>query len=966
MTMANDIDAPAATLRFDAPRFLEEKGTAIVVETGYVDLFWVERRGAEPQGRRRHVHRIDAGGVLFDTPAVEDAAGAPHALLAVPGLGCISQVMSRSEFFRRPQAAMALERWIIGLARRGFPPVESLHVILARPPQVLDVGAEAVLNAAPRTVAWLAPADGTFLSRDGDRYGHGEFVPVTEDAVALTLSRGAVACLDTAAATLGFSEAVQRAIDRFNAVAVKRLARRFAEDDRTVVLGRIERNRAAEEALAADFSNLAAATGSARADAAASAPVVSDASAAVFALALAASGITAPLPPPADATQHPFERLAQIANAAHIRSRRVVLRDLWWQGEHGPLIGFRGDTGRPVALLPTPRGHYRVHEAGDATGTPLDAAIDRELAREALTLYPPLPASGSGLGGLAAYCWTRIRREALAIFLASAAVSLIALLTPLATDLIFGTVVPDAAAHTLLEIIGGLVVAALGGALFQAVRAFALVRVEGRLDWAIQAGIIDRMLDLPASFFKAYTSGDLADRLLGIEAMRQALTATSVTALLAIVFSMVNLVVLVAISLKLAALAGAFIAVGLAVTTVLGFLETRRQAERVARAGKIRGLLAQFVGGIAKLRIAARGDRAIGVWARELAAETRQAAAARRNETRLQIVADLIPVVTLAAIFVGIVVFGQAKGSAADRLSLGDFLAFNAALGQLLAAMTSLAATLPQALGAIPLYERARPIFTAVMEGRAAGATPPRLRGEVKVERVTFRYQRNEPTVIDDLSFAASPGEFVAIVGSTGSGKSTLLRLLLGFETPEAGTILFDGRPIESLDMAALRREMGVVLQNGRLSPGSIYENIVGTSGLGIDDAWEAARLVGLDRDITAMPMGMHTALIGGTQALSGGQRQRLLIARALVRRPRLLLLDEATSALDNVTQATVMASLARLNVTRIVVAHRLSTIKSADRIVVMQRGRLAESGSYAELMAQDGVFALLARRQLV
>jgi len=166
--------------------------------------------------------------------------------------------------------------------------------------------------------------------------------------------------------------------------------------------------------------------------------------------------------------------------------------------------------------------------------------------------------------------------------------------------------------------------------------------------------------------------------------------------------------------------------------------------------------------------------------------------------------------------------------------------------------------------------------------------------------------------------------------------------------------------------MAALRREMGVVLQNGRLKPGSIYENIVGTSGLGSDDAWEAARLVGLDRDITAMPMGMHTTLIGGTQALSGGQRQRLLIARALVRRPRLLLLDEATSALDNVTQATVMASLARLNVTRIVVAHRLSTIKSADRIIVMRRGRLAESGSYAELMAQDGVFALLAKRQLV
>jgi ABC-type bacteriocin/lantibiotic exporter with double-glycine peptidase domain len=220
--------------------------------------------------------------------------------------------------------------------------------------------------------------------------------------------------------------------------------------------------------------------------------------------------------------------------------------------------------------------------------------------------------------------------------------------------------------------------------------------------------------------------------------------------------------------------------------------------------------------------------------------------------------------------------------------------------------------------------------------------------------------------VLDDVSFTVAPGEFVALVGASGSGKSTLLRLLLGFETPESGTVLFDGRPMETLDLVALRRELGVVLQGGKLSPGSLYENIVGHTGLTLADAWQAARLVGLDGDIEAMPMGMHTVLMEGGLTLSGGQRQRLMIARALVRRPRILFLDEATSALDNKSQGVVTASLAQLNVTRLVIAHRLSTIETADRIVVLERGRVVESGTYAELMARDGAFAALARRQLI
>jgi ATP-binding cassette subfamily C protein len=206
----------------------------------------------------------------------------------------------------------------------------------------------------------------------------------------------------------------------------------------------------------------------------------------------------------------------------------------------------------------------------------------------------------------------------------------------------------------------------------------------------------------------------------------------------------------------------------------------------------------------------------------------------------------------------------------------------------------------------------------------------------------------------------------VAVVGKSGSGKSTLLRLLLGFETYESGSIYYDSQSIEGLDLHALRRQIGTVLQNGQLMAGDIYTNIVGSNDISLDEAWEAARLAGIADEIKAMPMGMFTMLPPGATTISGGQRQRLLIARAMAVRPRIFFFDEATSALDNINQAIVGSSLQSFNATRLVIAHRLSTIMQADRILVLDQGRIVESGSYDELMARQGAFAELARRQIV
>ena len=221
------------------------------------------------------------------------------------------------------------------------------------------------------------------------------------------------------------------------------------------------------------------------------------------------------------------------------------------------------------------------------------------------------------------------------------------------------------------------------------------------------------------------------------------------------------------------------------------------------------------------------------------------------------------------------------------------------------------------------------------------------------------------PYVIDGLDLKIRAGEYVAIVGTTGCGKSTLLRLLLGFETPEKGAVYYDGKDLAKLDLRSLRRHIGTVTQNGTLFQGDIYSNIViSAPQLSLDEAWEAAEIAGIADDIRAMPMGMQTVISEGQGGISGGQKQRLMIARAVAPRPKILLFDEATSALDNKTQKKVSDALDALKCTRIVIAHRLSTIRNCDRILVLSGGKIRESGTYDELIAQKGFFAELVERQ--
>ncbi len=703
---------------------------------------------------------------------------------------------------------------------------------------------------------------------------------------------------------------------------------------------------------------------------------------------------------------------AALSRSTGARSRPVMLksgnqdgpRSHWWTSPGGPLLGFidcgtltgsraprdeapagkarlrltrfaddapaQEEALRPVAILPR-RGGYRLFDPQRPRrgGQAIDAEVAARLHPQAHQFYRALPAKAAGLG-LARFLSRGSAGDLLVVGIIGALVGLLGLLIPLVTGLIFDRIVPGAERGLLAQIVLVLLSAYLGGLLFNLAQGFALVRLQTRLDAECEAGVWDRLLRLPLPFFRQYSAGELSSRVDGIARIRESLAGATLTSLLSGIFSLWNLGLLIYLDLRLAVACGALVLVaGLvaAVVSVYQLMGRRRVAELQ---GKLGGLLFQLMGGIAKLRVANAERRAFGMWAnlfaRRRSAEVRLAGI----NTRHSVFAVIYPLVCSGVLFYLLTNQQATAGNpGTGGMSTGQFLAFYSAFGSLLASGLGLLGAVIQVVGIYPQYERARPILIEAPEASGTGAglgAPPELTGQVELSHLSFRYHKDAPLVLDDVSLRIDPGQFVAIVGPSGSGKSTLLKLLLGLETPGAGNVYYDGQALSSLDVRAVRQQMGVVLQSSGVLAGSIHENIAGTSGATLTETWEAARQAALDRDIRAMPMGMHTVLTQGRSTLSGGQQQRLLIARALARRPKLLFFDEATSALDNETQEQVTRSLDALQVTRVVIAHRLTTIASADHIIVLDRGRIVEQGSYQQLLTAGGRFKSLVDRQVI
>lgn len=651
--------------------------------------------------------------------------------------------------------------------------------------------------------------------------------------------------------------------------------------------------------------------------------------------------------------------LDMIARGSGFRVRRVALKGTWWRQNNGPLLAFHREGSRPVALLQPAPAVYQLHDPASRSVQPVDAAVAAELLPFGFMFYRPFPAGPVRLRTLLRYAVDGNLKDIGSVVAVGVACGLLGLALPILTTSVFDGIIPMAHTGQMLQVGLALLVAAIASALFTATQNIALQRIEGKADAAVQAALMDRLLTLPARLFRQFQVGDLTSRVLGINAIQRILSSTVNNGLLSGMVALLNLLLLFAYSSSLALLV---LGLTLLLVLVLGginMLTVRYTQQQLTLSGRLSDKVFHCLSGIAKLKTTSAESRAYVGWLELFRRSTRTRYRLSLLSGALTVLNAVYPVLFTMAVF-------SLFYSQQQKLTTGQFLAFMAAFGQFTAATVSFSASLMALVPIIPIYQRAEPLLMAASEYNLDRFDPGGLVGSIEVNGLCFRYHEEAPLILDNLSFQINPGEFVAVVGKSGSGKSTLLRLLLGFETYESGSIYYDSQSIEGLDLHALRRQIGTVLQNGQLMAGDIYTNIVGSNDISLDEAWEAARLAGIADEIKAMPMGMFTMLPPGATTISGGQRQRLLIARAMAVRPRIFFFDEATSALDNINQAIVGNSLQSFNATRLVIAHRLSTIMKADRILVLDQGRIVESGSYDELMARQGAFAELARRQIV
>jgi ATP-binding cassette subfamily C protein len=652
------------------------------------------------------------------------------------------------------------------------------------------------------------------------------------------------------------------------------------------------------------------------------------------------------------------DSVEDIARLSNFSIRNVKLLSGWSGRDNGILIVSRNN--HPVVLLPKSTNSYEAYDPATGTAEVISDADEASFAIDAYMFYRPFPQEAISGKRFLQFAMKNTFKDSLFLFVVGTCGALLSLLIPIMTKIIFDDVIPSAAYRVLFQVALLLFVAIVCTTIFNFARNIAFLRIDGKVGTTLQTAIWDRLLHLPTAFFRKYSTGDLAQRAVSISIMRQQISSSYVYVVLGLLFAGFNLLLLFYYSSILALIAVGMSLFLLTMFCGIGFFLYKYSKKIRYFRGKLSGLVNQLINGIIKLRITNTEERAFSIWANLFGKQQELAVKEKMLNNSLDVMYGVFP------IFSTLVIFWWFATMGIGDISLGKFLAFNAAFVNFQVAILQFGLVFPGILNILPLYERMKPILQELPELTEQKLLPEKLTGNIRLDKVSFRYNENGPAVLKNVSLAVNPEEFVAIVGESGAGKSTIFRLLLGFETPEMGDIYYDNKNLSLLNPFEVRQQLGVVLQGSKLMAGSVYENISGTSNITIDEAYEIACMAGLKDDIDAMPMQMHTFIGVGGSSLSEGQRQRLIIARALAKKPRILLFDEATSALDNKTQAIVSKPLESLRVTRIVIAHRLSTIINADRIYALHEGEVVQEGKYSDLIKEKGFFQDLATRQLV
>ncbi|MEV0225452.1 NHLP bacteriocin export ABC transporter permease/ATPase subunit [Streptomyces sp. NPDC050704] len=899
-----------------------------LVVSGAMDLFAVD---AAQQGHWHHLGRLEAGSLLLGP-----VPGPQHTLVGRPLRECVLRRIGLRELYQPPQT----ETWTYdayGNPQYVPPATSPLEYALS-----LGVGRGlAILFEAPLAterdavltdddILWMQVPPGSV--QYGSVYGAEAAADLLVDPA---MWQAMVDQQYRLLATLDrWIEQLELTHEHRTAAGIKAGEAVRAQADRTLIASMSKRSGPGPGAGDADATYAACK------------------------LVARAAGITLADPAQGGAESDRLDPVERIALASRVRVRAVRLDGRWWRDNVGPLVGHRVASGAPAALLWRRGGYVAVHPSSGRE-TPVEKANAAEFEPRAVMFYRPLPERRLSPLRLLRFCLQGTGGDMRNLAISGLVTVALGALVPIATGKVLGEYVPKAQESLIVQFCLAIMIASVVSAVFMLMQNLTMLRVEGRIEATLQPAVWDRLLRLPTKFFTSRSTGELASAAMGISGIRRMMAGAGPVIVQSVTVGSMNLGLLFWYSVPMALAAIGMLVVIAAVFLGLGLWQVRWQRRLVVLSNKLNNQAFQTLRGLPKLRVAAAENYAYAAWAGEFARS-------RELQQRVGRIKNLTTV--LGAVYLplcSLIMFMLLAGPARGSLSAAAFLTFNTSMTMLLTSVTQLTGAFVSVVSALPMFEEIRPVLDATPEVRVASTRPAELRGAIEAKKLSFRYTDDGPLVLDDVSFAIRPGEFVAIVGPSGCGKSTLLRLLIGFDKPVAGSVLFDGQDLAALDQSAVRRQCGVVLQHAQPFTGSILDVICGTEPYTPEEAMAAAEMAGLAEDIKRMPMGLHT-IVSGSGAVSGGQRQRLMIAQALIRRPRILFFDEATSALDNETQRTVIESTRALNATRVMIAHRLSTVMDADRVIVMEDGKVAQQGPPAQLLADTGGrLHELVRRQL-
>ena len=640
-----------------------------------------------------------------------------------------------------------------------------------------------------------------------------------------------------------------------------------------------------------------------------------------------------------------FDELELLLEQYNVFFRTITLSDGWWTRCTGYMLGFMADDNSHVVLVPGFTDYTFTHPK---TGESMKASKHHNLLKqEALIACFPFPEEKLTVRSIMRYAVSCLCiYDLLFCLIACLGVTLLTMFTPYVCKLIFSEVIPSGDASQIVPIATLLLSAAAGLTMVEIARNLVVVRIKDKVEYSLQTAIMSRLLLLPATFIKEFTPGDISNRLLSLSRVSSNLTANFLSTLLTFLFSAVMFIQFFIYGGPLLTTGIIVIMIQLFAIMMEYYYTEKVQLSVNASGSHLIGTLFALFSGIQKIKTSGAEFRAFHQWAKAYAPS-------EMYSSSQPLASFYITGVSYCLKFLPMIVTMWAAWH--YGLALSDYIAYCAVLSLVCKAVSQLQGITKMVSRLLPETRLCQPIMAATPEVKEGRRVVKRITGQIDIRGLKFHYADDMPLLFDGLNLTINSGDYVALVGTSGCGKSTLMRLMLGLEHPLGGSIFYDQYDLSDINLRSLRQYcIGICMQDGQLIEGTIRDNIIFSDPhLTDEDAWEAARLAALDKDIRKFPLGMDTPITVDGKGVSGGQRQRILIARALVRKPKVLFLDEATSALDNISQHIVVENLAKLTCTPIVIAHRLSTIRQCNRIIVLKDGRVADDGNFKELQAR-------------